>query len=270
MKKMNKSKLLQEASDNWQTNMGAMFPGERVVVRGKDLFADLYGMSWMGLLLYYITGREFSINELKVLDQLWMLSINYPDPRIWNNRIAALGGTTRSTPALSIGTAICVSEANIYGGQANVAAIDFIKDAKSKLDKGLSLDEIIKTELKEFRVIKGYGRPIASKDERIEPVLKMLQEHGYADGAHVKLALQVHNYLKESRFRMQINITGLAAAVGADVGFSAKEYYTWTVVGFAGGITACYLDSLNHEQGSLFPLSCDRVCYEGERERSWD
>ena len=31
--------LLNHFEDNWQTEMGALFIGERVVLRGKDVFA---------------------------------------------------------------------------------------------------------------------------------------------------------------------------------------------------------------------------------------
>ena len=53
-------KTLLECEDHWVTDLGAWFPGERVVFRGKDLFQELGDSSWMGLLLYGITGREFN------------------------------------------------------------------------------------------------------------------------------------------------------------------------------------------------------------------
>ena len=40
-----------EKEDNWQTDLGASFAGERVVVRGKDLFSEFGDFSWHGMLL---------------------------------------------------------------------------------------------------------------------------------------------------------------------------------------------------------------------------
>jgi len=82
---MTSPEKLLEAEDNWQTAMGLSFPGERVVIRGKDLFTELKDMRWMELLLFAITGRRFSENEIKLFEGIWVLCSSYPDPRVWNN-----------------------------------------------------------------------------------------------------------------------------------------------------------------------------------------
>ena len=160
---MNKKSPLLDYEDNWVTNLGAIFPGERVVYRGKDLFTELFDVSWMQLLLYGITGRMYSKSQVKLFDSLWALTISYPDPRPWNNRVAALAGTVRSTAGLANNAASAVSEAKIFGGQANTAAIDFIIEAKQKVSEGVILEDIIKKELKVNRGISGYGRPSSCK-----------------------------------------------------------------------------------------------------------
>ncbi len=261
---------LRDYEDNWKTEMGGSFPGERVIVRGKDLFTELQGFSWLKLLLYMITGREFGEKELELLDSIWALTISYPDPRVWNNRIGALAGTTRSTGSLGVSAGSAVSEARIYGGQANIAAIDFIIECAKKIEEGEKLEEIVKKELKINRAIFGYGRPIAQGDERILPIQKLMTKNGFDTGEHVELAYQIGEILQNGRWRLQMNITGLAAAVGADMGFSVREYYLWLVNGFNAGITACFTDALNKEEGSLFPLRCERIAYKGISHRSWD
>ena len=50
---------------------------------------------------------------------------SYPDARLWNNRVAALAGTARSTGTLGIAAALAVSEAKIYGGAHNLRAANF-------------------------------------------------------------------------------------------------------------------------------------------------
>ena len=88
-------KLL-ENENHWETRMGGWFPGERVVYRGQDLHVDLKDMSWMELYVYGITGRRFDEKQLKILNAIWA-NTSYPEPRLWNNRVAALAGTARST-----------------------------------------------------------------------------------------------------------------------------------------------------------------------------
>lgn len=260
---------LTRTEENWQTEMGGSIPGERVVVRGKDLFSELEDFSWLKLLLFMITGREFEANALALLDKIWALTISYPDPRVWNNRIGALAGTVRSTGSLGVGAGSAVSEAKIYGGQANIAAIDFIKECVIRIEAGETLEEIVRNELKINRAIYGYGRPVANGDERIAPIKKIMEANGYANGKHVQLAYEIENFLMSGRWRLQMNITGLAAAVGADMGFSVKEYYLWLVNGFNAGITACYADALGKEEGALFPLRCERIAYQGIANREW-
>lgn len=256
--------------DNWETEMGASFLGERVVVRGKDLFQDLKEFSWLKLLLFMVTGREFEDRQLKLLDKIWGLTVSYPDPRIWCNRVAALAGTARSTGSLGVSAGSAVSEAKIYGGQANVAAIDFILECNKRVKQGESLEEVVKNELKVNRAIYGYGRPVASGDERIRPIQNVMKETGYEKGEHVSLAYDIEKFLMSGRWRMQMNITGLSAAIGADMGLSVKEYYLWQLNGFSAGILACYTDASSKSEGALFPLRCDRISYSGNKYRAWE
>jgi len=260
---------LAEFEDNWVTSIGAFFPGERAVYRGKDIFTELNDISWMGLLLLGVTGRRLSENQIRLFDAIWAMSVSYPDPRIWNNRVAALAGTVRSTAGLASAGAAAISEAQIFGGRANIAAVDFIIEAKKLVDNGQDLESVIKNELKTNRAIYGYGRPIVREDERNQPILNIAKDLGLADGPHLKLALEVNKILSEGRWRMKMNITGLAAALGADQGLSAREYYHWVVNCFLAGIVPCYIDAKDHPEGTFFPLSCNRISYSGAQDRKW-
>jgi hypothetical protein len=139
---------LLQFEDHWVTDLGAWFPGERVVLRGKDLLTELADQRWMGLLLYGVTGRLFDDKQVRLFEGLWSLSASFPEPRLWNNRVAALAGTMRSTGALGVGAAIAVSEASIYGRRPDIRAIDLLLRAKTHLDKPQAdLEEFIKSEI---------------------------------------------------------------------------------------------------------------------------
>lgn len=259
-----------EAEDRWVTSIGKSFLGERVVFRGKDLFEDLREMRWMGIHLYGITGRFFSEEQLSLFEAIWTISISYPDPRIWNNRIAAYAGTARSTCPLAISAATAVTESTVYGHRTTVGAIDFLTRTKKSIDSGAKLSELIRYELKTYRVIYGYGRPISKTDERIEPLMKIVRKLGFDKGKYLKLAFDISAELTAGRWRQQLNVGGLAAALAADQGLSTREFEAYLVPGYIGGMTPCYIDALNHEEGTLFPLRCESIDYQGHKNRSWD
>jgi citrate synthase len=262
-------KLLLENEDHWVTQMGAWFPGERVVFRGKDLFHELKDLPWMGLLLYGITGRIPTPKQIRLFEGMWTLCTSYPDPRLWNNRVVALAGTVRSTAALAIGAANAVSEASIYGRRPDIRTLDFLFRIQGQLEKGADLKQLIAMELKKYRVIPGYGRPITRKDERIEPLLALLAELDFSDGPYVRLAFAIEEILLQGRWRLHMNIAALAAAAGADQGLSTREYYQYVVLSFSAGMFPCYLDTVNKPAGTFFPLRCDRIKYEGNPRRLW-
>lgn len=262
-------KTLLDSEDRWETDLGAWFPGERVVFRGKDLFHELGDSSWMGLLLYGITGREFNEQQVRLFEGMWTISTSYPDPRLWNNRVAALAGTARSTSVLGISAANAVSEASIYGRRPDIRCIDFLYRARQKLDAGKSLDSIVRSELKKHKAIFGYGRPIVRTDERIVPLMSLANQLGFADGYFVKLAFDVEKILQKGRWRMHLNIAAFAAGLAADQGLSSREYYQYLILCFSAGAIACNVDTHSKPEGQFFPLRCQRIQYHGAQARSW-
>jgi hypothetical protein len=262
-------KTLLECEDHWVTDMGAWFPGERVVFRGKDLFQELGDSSWMGLLLYGITGREFNEKQIRLFEGIWTLSTSYPDPRLWNNRVAALAGSARSTPVLGISAATGVSEASLYGRRPDIRSIDFLYRANTKLKAGDSLENIVKSELKKYRNIYGYGRPIVRTDERIAPLMSLANQLGFGEGEFVSLSFAVEKILLGGRWRMHMNIAAVISGLTADLGLSTREHYLYLTLCFSAGMFACNVDTFTKPEGSLFPLRCSRINYNGARRRNW-
>lgn len=261
---------LLSVEDRWETSMGLSFPGERAVYRGKDLFHDLNCLSWMQLYLYGITGRLFTEKQSKLFEAMWIFGTSYPDPRIWNNRIGSLAGTTRSTGILGLSAAIAVSEASIYGGRPNIRSINFFLRTKNALDKGKGLQEIVEEELKKFRNIYGYGRPIVNSDERLAPMLRCAEELNMAEGIHTQIAFEVERILLKGRWRMRMNITGLCAALSADQGLSEREHFMFTAPCFTAGIIPCFIEAYERQEGTFLPIRCNRIKYEGGTKRRWN
>jgi len=265
---MNGPLLLEQYVDRLCTSAGAFFPGERVVFRGKDLHKLLEDMNWLELYLFSITGRKLTSQQVNMVQALWSYT-SYPDARIWNNRVAALAGTARSTGTLGIAAALAVSEAKIYGRGIDLRACEFLTRAKIQVDEGADLKEIVQTELNKKRSIAGYGRPLVAADERISPVMALVQKMGLGNGLHLKLAFDVEKILHEGRWRLRLNYAALAAALCADMGMSPIEYYFASIMAFLAGMPPCYLDALDKPEGSLFPLPCRMISYEGVESRRW-
>jgi len=260
--------LLEQQVGHLVTRMGAVFPGERAVFRGHDLHTSLKDLDWLELYLFGITGRRFTQQQMKVLHALWAYT-SYPDARLWNNRVAALAGTARSTGNLGIAAALAVSEATIYGWGAALRASEFLTRTKLQVDAGADLAALARTELKQRRGIAGYGRPITSGDERITPVMALVREQGLDGGPHLKLAFEVEKILLAGRWRMQMNHAALAAALAADFGLSSHEYYFFGIPAFLAGMPPCYLEAAEKPEGLLFPLPCRMLSYEGVARRRW-
>lgn len=258
-------KLL-ESENHWETRMGGWFPSERIVYRGLDLHEDLMHMSWMKLYLYGVTGRQFGEEQLKVLNALWVCT-SYPDPRIWPNRVAALAGTARSTGVLGVSSSIAISEAVIYGRRAGVRSMDFLTKTKQRVDSG---DDLLKI-LDEVTFVYGYGRPIIHLDERRPYLMKLLNEVGMDKGPHISMALEIEKILLQSKHKLHMNYGGLMAAVAADMGFSIREFYLFSISMLMGGMTPCFIDAEKKHEGTFFPLRCDCISYEEDAiRRSWN
>ena len=252
----------------WPTRMGKWFPGQRVVFRGRDLHRDLHRLSWVELYLYGITGRRFAEDEVRLLNAVWTYT-SYPDPRLWNNRVAALGGTARTTGNLAVSAALAASEARIFGRGPDVRVSDFFHRADQRLARGEALADIIAGELRARRSIAGYGRPVTRFDERIHHMMELLAELGCDRRRFVRLAFDVEAELVSRKPHLRMNYGALAAAVGADLGLSTREYYAFVYPAFLAGMWPCYQEALAAPEGSFFPSRCDSIAYRGPEKRDW-
>ncbi len=252
----------------FRSRMGAFFPGSHVVFRGKVLHRDLKDADWVELYAFGITGRRFTADETRLLHAIWAYT-SYPDVRIWNNRVAGLGGSARSSGNLSVAAALAVSEASIYGRGIDVRAADFFVRTRLRIEGGASLIDCIRDELAARRSIAGYGRPVVSGDERIEPALALARSLGRADGPYLRLAHEVAETLEAGRWRLRMNYGAIAAALALDLGLSPTEYYYFMIPAFLAGMPPCHIESAERPAGTLFALACDDIRYAGVPARRW-
>lgn len=276
------SDVLSEWEGRWRTELGAWFPGERVVLRGRDLLSDVGTQPWMGLLLFSITGREFTPAQIRLFEGIWSVSTSFPEPRLWNNRIAALSGSARSSSALGVAAGIAVSEAIVYGHRPLLATMDFLHRCVLRVRAGDKLCDILQSMLdaevegnpgsgknRQLAKIPGFGRPITSRDERIAALYALASELGFRDGEHLRMAESVQSTLLEMGHEWYMNISVLMGALAADQGLTATEYYHYTILCFCAGLIPCAVDALEKPEGAFFPLRCENIRYTGVAPRVW-
>lgn len=258
---------LKAAESGLEGALGKAFLAERVVMRGKDLHHELGKQDWLSVLVYAITGREYTENQLRYMNFMWVAT-SYPDAGIWPNQAASLGGSARTTPSLSLVAGLAISEARLYGRKPDRRAMDFFYRAGAKLDDGASLEEVVEEEIRLRKVVFGYGRPLVRLDERVAHTLKVIEDLGLSEGRYFKLALDVHRYLKASR-GLSLNIAAISSSTMADMGFSTEEYQLFLTLVFFAGMVPCYQDAKRRPEGAFFPVACNRVVYNGVPERRW-
>lgn len=261
------NKALLSAESKLVTEMGKAFLCERVVMRGKDLHHDMPDKNWFAVHLYSITGRFFTDKELQLLDYLWA-STGYPDPSIWPNNTAALAGSVRSTASLAMAAGLVTSEASLFGGRPLKKTLDFFLRAKKEKAAGRSGIEIVEDEITAGGVIFGYGRPLASIDERVPHTIHKARELGFAEGECFKMALEINEYLVKTK-KIAMNIVAIDGALGADLAFTPEQFHLYMNLCFYAGQPACYLDTLDRPEGSFFPMRCSNIVYGGVARRAW-
>lgn len=261
--------VLAAHADVLRTKVGAAFPGSRAVFRGHDLHkGDIKNLDWLSLCAFGIFGRHVPPEQLRLFNSVWVWT-SYPDSRLWNNRVAALAGTTRSTPTLSLCAAQALSEAAIYGRGIEFRAVDFYNKTREILEGGVTLADHLEAFLKGGGRMAGFGRPIATADERVALSHALARELGLADGYHVRLALEIDAYFATTRPHLRINVAGLYSAFAADFGWTPREFGLFMFVTFQAGMHPCYLEAADKPPGAMFPVRCADVRYEGVPARTW-
>ncbi len=266
---MKNHELLEKYEGMWPSNVGGWSPGHGVMYRQRALFSDVSDMGWLGMLLYGMTGREFSGKQISLIEKIMIIASSFPDPRLWNNRIAALAGTVRSTHTLGISAANSMSETRYFGHRPNIKVIDFLFRADQWREQSGDLREFVLSELEKKQRIPGYGHPLVKHDERITPLLEAAGRLNCADGKFTRLVFEVEDITTEVRDDMRPNVAALAAGLLADQGVTAREFYQISWLSFLGGMFPCYKDTFDSPEGAFFPFSCNGLRYRGKAKRTW-
>jgi hypothetical protein len=263
---MNRSVILKQNEGVPHTKFGACFPGKRAVMRGLNLHTEFKDATWMELYVFSITGMRMAPNQLRMLEGLLTIS-NYADMRLWNNRVATLAGSTRSYGGAGICGALISADPQIMGRQVDLAVADFLWRALRRVQTGEDLETIIRQERSQRKIIKGFGRPVATKeaDERLPVTIELLKRERVPMGPHFKLTFEIETLLEKITERpLPMTYAAIITAVTLDMGFTPKQCYLFDFCVFLCGIFPC-----GTSEGASFALSCERLIYDGPDDRSW-
>lgn len=259
--------LLQHHAGQLHTKVGAAFPGSHAVFRGHDLHRELCDLQWVQLYAYGITGRHLTEAQAELVQAMWTHT-SYPDARLWNNRVAALAGSARSSASLGIVAGMAVSEATTYGGQATMLCMTFLQHALRQVQAGAALADVVWAETERSKIY-GFGRPINSHDERIPFIMALAERLGLHNGPHLALAWQVEQVLLSRYGQLHMNYSGLHAAIIADMGMSVRELQLLRMPIFIAGMAPCVVEAAEKPERVLFATPCSAVDYAGPAPRAW-
>lgn len=251
-----------------RSRVGGVRGGEYAIFRGYDIHRDLKDIHWVEMLVFSVTGKRYTPAQVRVFNAM-MTFTSYPDTRIWNNRVAALAGSARSTGGLAASAALAVSEAAIFGRQVDYRALDFLARAKAAKDMGEDLGKFVANDLNQHRSIAGFGRPITASDERMIPMVNLLEQEGLNDGPYLRIAREVEAILLSGRWRFSMNYAGLVAAICGDFGLSPDEYVLAAFPVFVAGMIPCYLEAREKPSGAIMALRCEDMSFSGCQARPW-
>jgi len=230
---------------------------------------DLVGkVSFMQLLMLNVTGR-LPERRLADLTEAAFNCMSWPDARIWCNQIGSLAGTARASSVAGVCAGILANDSPMYGAGPPIPATKFIVGALRRKKEGWSIKEIVAAQSDRpgsKPVIVGYARPLATGDERVVALKRVIADLGFHVGEHLILAYEIQDLLTE-HYNESMNIAGFVSAFYSDQGFSIQEIYRLFSANVISGVQACYVEAADQPAGAFFPLQCSDMDYEGVKER---
>lgn len=248
-----------------RTKRGGWIRGEKIISHGYSLMDDLVGKkSYFQILLMNVL-EEMPERRLADWLEATYSCLSFPDARIWCNQIGALAGTGRALPLDGILPGILASDSTMYGPGTTMDVCGFFKAAKQEYESGSSIEEIVSKRSRRKGskpMIPGYGRPLATGDERVNRMEEVAKELGFTAGVTQQLASRIEQYLLLHHGE-SMNLAGYMGAFMLDRGFDEIQIQNAASLMVAAGVVACYMDALEKPAETFLPLRCDDMDYTG-------
>ncbi len=252
-----------------RTKRGGWIIGDKVRIRDYSLLDDLVGkVSYFQSLILNITGELPSPEISRWVEALYQC-LSFPDPRIWCNQIGTLGGTLRASSVASITAGILASDSRMYGPGTIASVYGFLHEGLEAARCGETTEAIVQRYQRSPRhrvAIPGFGRPIATGDERVVAMERVAKELGLETGEYLALAYDVEAYLQEHQGEGMNLATYLVSGM-MDQGWTLPQIQQISSIIVTSGVAACYGEAYENPPESFLPLRCDDIDYRGKAPR---
>jgi citrate synthase len=248
-----------------RTKRGGWIRGKRIVSHGYSLLDDLVGKkTYFQIFLLSILGK---LPERRLAD--WFEAeyscMSYPDARIWCNQIGSLAGTCKTSPSAGTLAGVLASDSTMYGPGTVADTYVFLTDAIKEFQAGYTIEEITVRRSRRRGtkpIIPGFGRPLATGDERVNTMETVAKNLGFEVGRTLQLAYQIENFLLETHGE-SMNLATYTVAFLMDMGFDLTQIQESLSFMVASGVAACFMEAFENPSESFLPLRCDDIEYTG-------
>lgn len=201
----------------WVTHGHNLFRGFPLtgVELAKDGLWSLFSLA--------IGSRRLSPRESSYLDEL-AAALPAADPRLWPVKMMWLVGcygspyAAAATADLTLGTSMvgpgCMPNAACMWQELHAATIAKGRDAAIEAWK----DEYLSVP---FPWLPGFGAPGRPEDERIAFVEAAAERHGFSEGSHYRLLIDLKEAIEPTPMRVGVNAA--FAACMLDLGFTPRQ-----------------------------------------------
>ncbi len=254
-----------------RSRKGGWVIGQGVYYGRYSLLDDLVGqVSYFQTLLLAVLDE---LPERRIAD--WVEAVyqcmSYPDPRLWCNHIGSLSGAVRSSPVAGVSAGILASDSSTYGpGVVMKEVYELYRNGLAQKKNRALLPQILRNCARrrgKRLIVSGFGRPIATADERIATMEQVSKKLGLEAGPYLMFAYDVEQYLLETQGE-SLNLTGYAVAVMMDFGWTRLQIQRISAIVVTSGVAACYSEACDNPPESFLPLQCEDIEYHGHAPRS--
>lgn len=248
-----------------RTRIGGWKIGKGVTTYGYSLIDELVGKaSYFDVLILSITG-EMPEKCLSTWAEAIYSCMSFPDPRIWCNQIGALAGSMRTPPISGITAGIQASDSRMYGpGTANNTHA-FLSSAVKQHAEGINIQEIVESMSRRSGskpIIPGYGRPLATGDERVVAMNMVSKQLGFEWGPYMLLAREIDQHMLTNHGE-SMNLATFIVAFLCDQQWTLEQIRQLTSMIVTAGVAACYSEAYDKPAETFLPLRCEDVDYRG-------
>lgn len=261
----------------WDTQRGVIRSRKGGWVIGQGVYYGRYSLldDLVGQVSYFQTLLLAVLDELperRIAD--WVEAVyqcmSYPDPRIWCNHIGSLSGAVRSSSVAGVSAGILASDSSTYGpGVVMKEVYELYRNGLAQKKNKELLPQILRNcarrRGKRF-IVSGFGRPIATADERIATMERVSKKLGLEAGPHLTFAYGMERYLLETQGE-SLNLTGYVVAVMMDFGWTRLQIQQTCSIIVTSGVAACYSEAYDNPPESFLPLRCEDIEYRGHAPR---